>query len=100
MLSPCYFRLQHTGLGPPCHGKALKNDGQWRGQGAGCNVFMLLYNGPVRFGRALDLGGENIMKSFWFGSIAAVIIAVVAGVVLSGSGMTTGERYSSANTRL
>ena len=28
------------------------------------------------------------------------IIAVVAGVVLSGSGMTTGERYSSANTRL
>ena len=46
------------------------------------------------------MGGENIMKSFWFGSIAAVIIAVVAGVVLSGSGVTTGERYSSANTRL
>ena len=23
------------------------------------------------------MGGENIMKSFWFGSIAAVIIAVV-----------------------
>ncbi len=40
------------------------------------------------------------MKSFWIGSIAAVIIAVVAGVVLSGSQMTTGERYSSANTRL
>ena len=46
------------------------------------------------------LGRENTMKSFWIGSIAAVIIAIVAGVVLSGSGMTTGERYSSANTRL
>jgi hypothetical protein len=40
------------------------------------------------------------MKSFWIGSIAAVIIAVVAGVVLSGSGMTSGEKYSTASTRL
>ncbi len=40
------------------------------------------------------------MKSFWIGSIAAVIIAVVAGVVLSGSDMTTGERLSTASTRL
>ncbi len=40
------------------------------------------------------------MKSFWIGSIAAVIIAVVAGVVLSGSEMTTGERFSTASTRL
>ncbi len=40
------------------------------------------------------------MKSFWIGSIAAVIIAVVAGVVLSGSGMTTGERFSTSSTRL
>lgn len=40
------------------------------------------------------------MKSFWIGSIAAVIIAIVSGVVLTGSGTTTAEKYSSANTRL
>ena len=40
------------------------------------------------------------MKSFWIGSIAAVIIAVVAGVVLAGSVMTTGEKFSTASTRL
>ena len=40
------------------------------------------------------------MKSFWIGSIAAVIIAIVAGVVLSGNQITTGEKYSSENTRL
>ncbi len=39
------------------------------------------------------------MKSFWIGSIAAVIIAVVAGVVLTGSEVSTAEKYSTADTR-
>ncbi len=40
------------------------------------------------------------MKSFWIGSIAAVIIAIVAGVVLSGVEVSTAEKYSTTNTRL
>ncbi len=40
------------------------------------------------------------MKSFWIGSLAAVLIAIVAGVVLSGSAVSTAEQFSSADTRL
>ncbi|MEE9317885.1 MAG: hypothetical protein V3U48_06310 [Rhodospirillales bacterium] len=40
------------------------------------------------------------MKSFWIGSAAAIIIAIVAGVVLSGSEMSTAEEFSTVNTRL
>ena len=40
------------------------------------------------------------MKSFWIGSIAAVLIAIVAGVVLSSAEMSTAEKYSTANTKL
>ncbi len=40
------------------------------------------------------------MKSFWIGSIAAIVIAFVAGAVLSGSDMTTGQKFSTSSTRL
>ncbi len=40
------------------------------------------------------------MKSFWIGSIAAVIIAIVAGAVLTGSETTTGQKFSTSSTRL
>jgi len=40
------------------------------------------------------------MKSFWIGSIAAIIIAFVAGAVLSGSDMTAAQQFSTSNTRL
>ncbi len=40
------------------------------------------------------------MKSFWIGSIAAIVIAFVAGTVLSGSDMTTGQKFSTSSTRL
>ena len=40
------------------------------------------------------------MKSFWIGSIAAVIIAIVAGAVLTGNETTSGQRFSTSTTRL
>ncbi len=40
------------------------------------------------------------MKSFWIGSIAAVLIAIVAGVVLSGAETSSAEEFSSTSTRL
>ncbi len=40
------------------------------------------------------------MKSFWIGSIAAVLIAIVAGVVLSSTETSSAEEFSSASTRL
>jgi uncharacterized membrane protein len=39
------------------------------------------------------------MKSLWMGIAAAVVIAVVSGVVLNSIGVTTGDQYSTANTR-
>jgi len=40
------------------------------------------------------------MKSFWIGSIAAVLIAVVAGVVLTASETTSAQKFSTSSTRL
>ncbi|WND74930.1 hypothetical protein RJ527_12865 [Thalassospiraceae bacterium LMO-SO8] len=40
------------------------------------------------------------MQSFWTGTIAAVIIAVVAGFALNATNMTAGEKYSTSNVRL
>ena len=40
------------------------------------------------------------MKSFWTGTIAAIIVAVVAGVVLNATTETTGQKYSTSNVRL
>jgi len=40
------------------------------------------------------------MKSFWIGSIAAIIIAVVAGAVLTGVETSSGEKFSTSSTRL
>ena len=40
------------------------------------------------------------MKSFWIGSVAAVLIAIVASVVLSGSEVSTAEEFSTVDTRL
>jgi hypothetical protein len=39
------------------------------------------------------------MKSLWMGIAAAIIIAVVSGVVLNSIGGTSGEQFSTANTR-
>ena len=43
--------------------------------------------------------GEE-MKSFWLGTIAAIIIAIVAGVALESANTTSGQQYSTTNTRL
>ena len=40
------------------------------------------------------------MKSFWIGSIAAGVIAIVAGTVLTGTEMTSGQKFSTSSTRL
>lgn len=40
------------------------------------------------------------MKSFWTGTVAAVIIAVVAGFALNATSMTAGDKYSTSNVRL
>jgi hypothetical protein len=42
----------------------------------------------------------NSWKSFWMGTLAAVAISVVAGVVMSNANMTSGEKFSTSNTRL
>ena len=39
-------------------------------------------------------------KSFWLGTIAAVVIAIAAGTILNSTDISTGEKYSSSNTRL
>jgi len=39
-------------------------------------------------------------KSFWLGTAAAVIIAVIAGFVLQSTGKTSGEAFSTSSTRL
>ncbi len=39
------------------------------------------------------------MKSLWMGIAAAIVIAVVSGVVLNSVGVTTGDQFSTANTR-
>lgn len=39
------------------------------------------------------------MKALWLGMAAAVIIAVVAGVVLDAVEETSGERFSTSSTR-
>jgi len=40
------------------------------------------------------------MQAFWMGLVAAVVIAVVAGVVLTSSNESIGARTTAANTRL
>ena len=50
---------------------------------------------PDRYGTM----GEG-MKSFWFGTIAAIIIAIVAGVALDSVNTTSGQQHSTTNTRL
>jgi len=39
-------------------------------------------------------------KSFWLGTAAAIIVAVIAGVVLQSTSRTTGEAFSTSSTRL
>jgi hypothetical protein len=39
-------------------------------------------------------------KSFWFGTIAAIVIAVAAGTILNSTAVSTGEKYASSSTRL
>ena len=39
-------------------------------------------------------------NSFWIGTIAAVVIAIVAGVVLDNVNLTAAEAFSSSSTRL
>ena len=40
------------------------------------------------------------MQSFWTGTIAAIIIAVVAGFALDTANMSSSEKYSTGNVRL
>ncbi|MEK9724701.1 MAG: hypothetical protein VW405_14620 [Rhodospirillaceae bacterium] len=39
-------------------------------------------------------------KSFWLGTCAAFVIALVAGVVMTNVNMTSGEKFSTSSTRL
>ena len=39
-------------------------------------------------------------RSFWMGTVVAVLIAVVAGVVMSNINSGVGEKFSSSSTRL
>jgi ABC-type transporter Mla subunit MlaD len=39
-------------------------------------------------------------RSFWIGTVAAVGIAVIAGVVLNVTAVSTGEKYATSSTRL
>jgi len=40
------------------------------------------------------------MKAMWFGIAAAVVIAVVAGVILGASQISSADLFSSASARL
>ena len=39
-------------------------------------------------------------RSFWMGTFVAVLIAVVAGVIMSNTNSAIGEKFSSSSTRL
>jgi len=54
--------------------------------------------GRTTAGGLIRRGGN--MQSFWTGTIAAIIIAVVAGFALNATNMTAGEKYSTSNVRL
>ncbi len=73
--------------------------GKGLGEGAICNGFGLVYNAFIPVCPGTEFGRGDIMKSFWIGTIAAVIIAAVTGVVLSGAEVSTAEKYSTADTR-
>jgi hypothetical protein len=40
------------------------------------------------------------MKSFWLGTIGAIAIAIIAGIVLNVTGDTSAARFSTVNVRL
>lgn len=40
------------------------------------------------------------MKSIVYGTVAAIVIAIVAGVVLTSTGQTSAQKFSTVNTRL
>jgi len=39
-------------------------------------------------------------KSFWMGTIAAVLIAVVAGMIMNATNMSSAQKFSTSSTRL
>ena len=39
-------------------------------------------------------------KSFWLGTLAAVVIAIGAGVFYNGMEISSAEKFSTSNTRL
>ncbi len=39
-------------------------------------------------------------KSFWLGTIAAVVIAVVAGMIMNKTNMSSAQKFSTSSTRL
>jgi hypothetical protein len=57
-----------------------------------------MVSGPAQPGAEFWEG--TTMKSFWIGSIAAVIIAIIAGAILTGSETTAEQKFSTSNTRL
>lgn len=38
-------------------------------------------------------------NSFWMGTVAAVIIAIIAGVVLQNVGMSSADKFATSSTR-
>jgi hypothetical protein len=40
------------------------------------------------------------MKSFWLGTIGAIVIAIIAGVALNLTGDSSAARFSTVNVRL
>ena len=55
---------------------------------------------PISYTLAFDLDrGRRPMKSLWMGIAAAVVIAVVSGVVLNSISVTTADQFSTSNTR-
>ena len=83
----------------PVMTKPKQGPGKGRVEGAICNGFGLVYNALVPVCPGTEIGRGDTMKSFWIGSMAAVIIAIVAGVVLSSAEVSTAEKYSTADTR-
>jgi len=44
--------------------------------------------------------GDKAMKAMWLGMAAAVVIAIVAGVIMDNLNTPTAQHFSTTNTRL
>jgi hypothetical protein len=39
-------------------------------------------------------------KSVWMGTIAAVVIAIIAGTIMNQTGLSSAQKFSTSSTRL